>query len=181
MENIQSKIEQTNRLNQLKTQLKRLYCDIPIMSINLISPQIIHAIDNNEELNGYSFNQISMVGSTWKEYEKSEIGEGELIPEYVMKMEYNLLYPIKNDKLYLKRIWEESKLPIEEKLQIICPRRRSLLGQVVIDMFNKPDLMNIAEKYLRSINSIDDWVDKVIRERESNLEKEKYTLKKRKY
>lgn len=134
VEGVSTRTEREKKNIELKGLLMEEYSEETISSIPLASPGILKAIDTTVGLEEYSYSQIAMVESTWREFEYSEVGEGVDIPAQVMMMELDIISPTCSNEDKLGIVWrKECMLSIDEKLEIVCHRKRTIVGEVVIE------------------------------------------------
>lgn len=85
------------------------------------------------------------------------------IPIRVLQYEAEFRSPLsqKEDELFIL-VWSSfCKLSFDEKLQVVCPRKRSGLGEVVIDMYADEKMRYALKKSLGVVSSIDELVNQV--------------------
>ena len=136
---------------------------------------ILDAVDNcNEsELKRYDYLEIYQVDVWWKCDLPSGVEQGTIIPSEVLKMERSLLFPIDPDYPVLELMWGDNcPLKMENKLAIICPRKRTIEGKVVLDMLQRPFLNEALSQVVLEVKSIDELVSKVIEKAQDNCKKE---------
>ena len=152
---------------ELKRKLvRKCYSNIQPREIVLRVPLILDAIDNLKGINQYSYFEVSQVDVWWKCDIPSRVKPGTLIPSEILKMERSLLHPsskLEKGNVLLGTMWTpDCPMRIEEKLKILCPRKRTTLGNVVLDMRHVDILRNSLEKVIIEVQDIDDLVSKVI-------------------
>ena len=133
--------------------------------IHLESVATLQALDSGNEtlIAKLSYSKIGRVHSLWSCDIAADVGEGMEIPIRVLQYEaeFRSTLSTKEDELF-SLVWSSfCKLSFDEKLQIVCPRKRSGLGEVVIDMYADEKLRYALEKSLGVVSSIDELVNQV--------------------
>ncbi|KAM7454618.1 hypothetical protein BLSTO_04623 [Blastocystis sp. subtype 1] len=73
-------------------------------------------------------------------------------------------------------VWE-SGLSMREKLMVVCPRKRTALGSVVLDILKSDDLRDTAVDVLKRVECINELVSEIQRVKTESLEDELERLK----
>lgn len=146
------------------------------VSITLVTPSIIQAIDSGMGCEKFSMDQFSVVESTWKVPDNTKITEGE-IPIEVMGMEYMVLYPKKCEHPeLLEKVWSSS-LSMSQKLAVICPRKQTIQGSILLDMLQSPVLREQTETLIGKTKSIESVVNAVLENERKEIEEYKRSRK----
>ena len=152
----------------MKEEFKmELFSDIKTPSISLLSSKIVKALDTQTGLEDFTYDQIAMVKTNWKICPCDELTNGE-ITSSVLQMEYDLLYPTQStDSSLYQYVWN-SQLSLAEKIQVICPRKRTMLGICLLDLLKHPLLHTETEAMLTSPTTIDRIVTAIIQARQES-------------
>ena len=157
-------IDQSIALKKLKKNLlNEFFSKDQLVEIELRVPVILDAIDNCHGLNHFSYLEVFQVDSWWKCDLPSHIEPGTTIPKEVLKLEKSLHYPTNIPSRVLYQVWsEECPMKMEDKLSILCPRRRTMQGNMILDMINVNLLRNAILLVIWNVKDIDELVESVI-------------------
>ena len=154
-----------------------LFLSTKVQDIVLISPEIIKAIDTGKDLGRFTCRQVSQVQIWWKCDLPSIVEPGTIIPSDVLQMERSLWYPENPANSTLESVWAaDCPMNLEDKLAIICPRKRTLQGDVVLDMIRAPNLKEVLLQVIQNVRSIDDLVSQVISKAQAKCKTELDTM-----
>ncbi|CBK22809.2 uncharacterized protein [Blastocystis hominis] len=173
--------DRSEAYSSLKEELvNKCYSAYSTIEIKLKVPLLLDAVDNciESELKGYDYLEVSQVDVWWKCDLPTLIEPGTTIPSETLKMERSLLIPYDPDYPLLELMWGDNcPLTIEDKLAIICPRKRTMEGKVVLDILEKPFLNKALTQIIMEVTNIDELVSRVIDTAEENSKKELAKMK----
>ena len=165
---------------ELKTQLLTTCFPTNISKeVVLRVPIILDSIDNCNEPYNFDYKEISQVDIWWNCDIPSRVPPDTTIPSNVLQMEQLLCNPVNPPPKIFLLLWsKECPLRIEDKLAILCPRKRTIEGSVVMDMMNVKTLRDSFARVIKSISSIDDLVSRVISNAQKNCKSDIEKLQK---
>ena len=132
-------------------------------------PLILEAIDSYSDPHLFDYKEISQVDIWWKCDIASLVPPATTIPSIVLQMEQLLHNPVNPPHDVMLFLWStECPLKMKDKLAILCPRKRTMEGSIVMDMMSVKVLRDSFAQVFKSINSIDDLVNKVIANAQAN-------------
>ena len=141
--------------------------------IELRVPLILDAVDNLKGINKYSYLEVSQVDVWWKCDLPSKVKPGTTIPKEELQMELLLNHSTTSSDSLLETMWTtECPMKIHDKLAIICPRKRTLQGCVVLDLMKVNVLYNALKKVIKEVTDIDDLVSEVIQSAQADCKVE---------
>ena len=178
VEKVKQRWKRLGKYEELKEKLLNELCldeECLPERVTLKLPLILKAIDE-EKCDEYSVDEISAVQNNWTCDLSSEIGAGSEIPSIVLQREGALHTKMSEMRNEMECVWQ-SALSMREKLMVVCPRKRTALGRVVLDILKSKDLRDTAMDVLKRVDCINELVSEIQRVKTERLEEELERLK----
>ena len=123
---------------------------------HLASVDLVNKIDNDEDLDRMSYHQATCTDTHWNALFTLNSTPIILIPPMVLRME-RIYYDEKQvDDENKMIIWnEDCTLSKKEKQRILCSRKQTLLGRIILDALNIDDLKEPLLKSLHQQNTVE--------------------------
>ena len=166
------------KLKELQSLLtKELHRDEEgdIRSISLLLPVIIKDIDSGN-CEQYTVDQLNAVESNWICELDPSVKRGSVVPSIVLQRECVLHRRLRELRTELECVWK-SNLSLTERLMIVCPRKRSALGSVVLDILKSKSLHDTALDVLPHVSTVDELVSGIQERMKHNTEEKLTELK----
>ena len=122
----------------------------------LQSVVLVRAIDNEKSLDKLSYQHVACPEIWWDASFPYKVSSNVVIPPLVLQMERSLVTQKRQISKNEETIWEhDCKLSMNEKLHILCARRQTLLGRIILDALDNDDLKEAMLQSLHQQNTVE--------------------------
>ena len=133
--------------------LRKLYEPGRPIKIQLESVHLVRNIDNDLALDRLSYHQAVCTDYLWDASFSDEVSLDIVIPPMIFRMEKIMDEEKEIEKDNVRVIWEPNcRLSMKEKLHVLCPRRQTLIGRIMLDALENDDL---KESMLQALHQKD--------------------------
>ena len=140
--------------------LRELYEPRRPRKFQLESVRLVRNIDNARALDTLSPRQAVCTDNLWDASFSDEVSSSIVIPPVILRMEKMLYEAMEIEQVNESIIWKpECRLSMKEKLHILCPRRQTLLGRIILDAMENNDLRDTVLEALCQKDTVEKVMD----------------------